>query len=67
MADQEDANREANERSIVRTWRAWRTVHEMAADRVRPLPVRLAPLIRLSLVEIAMAFLRLSSARVAAG
>ncbi|KAK8106221.1 uncharacterized protein PG998_003314 [Apiospora kogelbergensis] len=33
MADQEDANREANERSIVRTWRAWRTVHEMAADR----------------------------------
>lgn len=33
MADQEDANREANDRLIVRTWRAWRTVHEMVADR----------------------------------
>lgn len=32
MAD--DASNEANEKEIVRTWRAWRTVHEMVYDRV---------------------------------
>ncbi|KAH8681142.1 RNA polymerase Rpb5, C-terminal domain-containing protein [Xylariales sp. PMI_506] len=30
---EDDGQREANERNIVRTWRAWRTVHEMVADR----------------------------------
>ncbi|ORY62963.1 RNA polymerase [Pseudomassariella vexata] len=33
MADQDEAQYEANERNIVRTWRAWRTVHEMVHDR----------------------------------
>lgn len=31
---EDDGQREANERNIVRTWRAWRTVHEMVSDRV---------------------------------
>ncbi|KAI0598313.1 RNA polymerase [Biscogniauxia sp. FL1348] len=33
MADLGDMNAEANEKTIVRTWRAWRTVHEMVQDR----------------------------------
>ncbi|KAI1397146.1 DNA-directed RNA polymerases II 24 kDa polypeptide [Hypoxylon fuscum] len=33
MADQEQANNEANEKLVVKTWRAWRTVHEMVQDR----------------------------------
>ncbi|RYC64592.1 hypothetical protein CHU98_g1623 [Xylaria longipes] len=33
MADAETMNSEANERSIVKAWRAWRTAHEMVQDR----------------------------------
>lgn len=32
--DQDDSQSEAQERLIVKTWRAWRTVHEMVHDRV---------------------------------
>ncbi|KAI6087930.1 RPB5 subunit of DNA-directed RNA polymerase [Hypoxylon rubiginosum] len=31
--DQEQANNEANEKLMVKTWRAWRTAHEMVQDR----------------------------------
>ncbi|KAH6659804.1 RNA polymerase Rpb5, C-terminal domain-containing protein [Truncatella angustata] len=30
---EDDGQREAHERGITRTWRAWRTAHEMVADR----------------------------------
>ncbi|TRX98763.1 hypothetical protein FHL15_000105 [Xylaria flabelliformis] len=33
MADAENMNSEANERSVVKAWRAWRTAHEMVQDR----------------------------------
>ncbi|KAL7627594.1 DNA-directed RNA polymerases II 24 kDa polypeptide (RNA polymerase II subunit 5) [Parahypoxylon ruwenzoriense] len=33
MADSDSPNNEVNEKAIVRTWRAWRTVHEMVQDR----------------------------------
>ncbi|RYP21792.1 hypothetical protein DL765_002017 [Monosporascus sp. GIB2] len=33
MADVDDVTSEANEKVVVRTWRAWRTVHEMVDDR----------------------------------
>ncbi|XXG99125.1 hypothetical protein Hte_005459 [Hypoxylon texense] len=33
MSDPEQANNEANEKIVVKTWRAWRTVHEMVQDR----------------------------------
>ncbi|KAI1083560.1 RNA polymerase [Whalleya microplaca] len=33
MADQEAANNEANEKIVVQTWRAWKTIHEMVQDR----------------------------------
>ncbi|KAJ8128862.1 hypothetical protein O1611_g4773 [Lasiodiplodia mahajangana] len=33
MADADNINSEANERNIVKAWRAWRTAHEMVQDR----------------------------------
>ncbi|KAI0484727.1 RNA polymerase [Xylariaceae sp. FL0804] len=33
MADLAELNAEANEKTMVRTWRAWRTAHEMVQDR----------------------------------
>ncbi|RYO89508.1 hypothetical protein DL764_008578 [Monosporascus ibericus] len=33
MADVDEVTSEANEKVVVRTWRAWRTVHEMVDDR----------------------------------
>lgn len=31
----EDLPNDAKSKEVVRLWRAWRTVHEMVADRVR--------------------------------
>ncbi len=37
MSDDNPANA-VNEKTAVKTWRAWRTVHEMVQDRVRRQP-----------------------------
>jgi DNA-directed RNA polymerase I, II, and III subunit RPABC1 len=41
MADDGFGSADMHEKEVVRLWRAWRTVHEMVADRVRT--IRLFP------------------------
>lgn len=36
------AGNDAKSKEIVRLWRAWKTAHEMVADRVRSLPTTLS-------------------------